>query len=176
MLEVWPWEESSKTELSFRTAGRTTPKWAFQVVAIARASRSFAAVHPMAARSPIRLSAGACIGAAVSARASGFCFDPRDVTRQWACCQNRMEPGIGRNQHAVLGHRQREVQTVMNAPIEHDGELESGRATAWGAIRISSGPIGVPARSSLERTSAYTTASSDVKSTRAMGERKFWTR
>jgi hypothetical protein len=43
-------------------------------------------------------------------------------------------------------------------------------------MRVSSGPIGVPARSSFERTDAYTIASSDVNSSKVIGERKFSTR
>jgi hypothetical protein len=46
-------------------------------------------------------------------------------------------------------------------------------ATACAAIRVSSGPIGVPDRSSFARTPAYATASSDVNSTMSMGRRKF---
>jgi hypothetical protein len=46
------------------------------------------------------------------------------------------------------------------------------RATACEAMRVSSGPIGVPARSSFARTAAYAFASSDVKSRIASGRRK----
>src|SRR5712692_9512151 len=51
----------------------------------------------------------------------------------------------------------------------------SFRATACEAIIVTSGPIGVPARSSFARTCAYAIASCDVNSMMVSGRRKFST-
>jgi len=46
------------------------------------------------------------------------------------------------------------------------------RATACAAIKVSSGPMGVPACFSLARTAAYETASSEVNSSTTSGRKK----
>ena len=49
----------------------------------------------------------------------------------------------------------------------------SFRVIACAAINVSSGPIGVPARSGFARIAAYASASSDVNSMMEIGRRKF---
>src|SRR6266850_1574941 len=52
----------------------------------------------------------------------------------------------------------------------------SFRPSAWAAISVSNGPMGLPARSSFARTLAYEVASLEVNSTIVRGRRKFSTR